>query len=474
MKWAQAGNPWRLLLRPSSALCAVLLGLLCPVAACATSCLGPITVCSSFESSAVVFRGRVLDVVWDTQPAVEHTYPDGSTVQMVAGPVGAHVRFAVEEIFRGEAGSEIVIAAGGWGTSFEKGKEYLIFAFANSANKELATSVCSRTHPLNPAIDDPDLAWLRAYPSSDGTASLFGKFFMRGAGQMPVPEDAMPSPLSVRIMGDGVNKTVAPVHDTFRVDGLTAGMYTVTAVVPAGVTTDAMREVKLTAKGCAEVDWLLKNDSHLTGRVMDESGLAVAHVGVALARREGNRLGYASVSRVETDAEGRYDFGGVAPGDYLVVLHDLGPSNLDPHRKVFYPGVREVADAKEIPIGPATKVTGIDMVAPMALRSARVTVTVLHEDGTPVDQARLAAIDPANPVQFIGGTADASGRADLSLYDGEEYTVTATTPGVREPSCGGPLTFVARDGMTLAPITLDKSVRECRAGKKVSTSATTR
>jgi protocatechuate 3,4-dioxygenase beta subunit len=472
MESLQTVSPFASLLRPSSVFRAIALAmLLCPIAARATSCIGPITVCSSYAASAVVFRGRVLDVNWDAKQPVESTYPDGSTVQLVSGPASAHVRFAVEETFRGDAGSEIVIAAGGWGPSFEKGKEYLVFAFSNSASKELSASVCSNTHQLTEPTDDSDLAWLRAYPSSDGSGFLFGQFFMRGSDQMTLAESQMPAPVAVRITGNGFDKTIFPVHEKYRVDALAAGTYTVAAVVPAGVVTDKPHEVKLAPRSCAEVDWWLHNDSHIMGRVTDESGMPAARVDVSLVKREQNRSGFTSVTRVQTDAEGRYDFARVAAGDYLVAIHALGPTKLDPYRKVFYPGVADVASAKTIHLDAAATVADIDLITPPALVPATVHVKVLQRDGTPVDRAQFAAIDAANPGWFTPATADETGSANLALYAGEEYTVTATTPGVREPSCGGPVSFVARDEMTLDPLRLDKSWHECRAPRKTTPAA---
>jgi hypothetical protein len=465
-------SPFGSLPRPSSVFRTIALAmLLCPIAARATSCIGPITVCSSYAASAVVFRGRVLDVNWDAQQPVEHTYPDGSTVQLVSGPASARVRFAVEETFRGDTRSEIVIAAGGWGASFEKGKEYLVFAFSNSASKELSASVCSNTHQLTEPTDDPDLAWLRAYPSADGSGFLFGEFFMRGSDQMTLAEDQMPAPVSVRITGNGFDKTISPVHEKYRVDALAAGTYTVAAVIPAGVVTDKPHEVKLAPKSCAEVDWWLHNDSHITGRVTDESGAPASNVPVALARREDNRLGFSSLVHLQTDAEGRYDFARAAPGDYLVVLYPFGPNNREPHRKVFYPAVQDVAAAKTIHLDGAATVTGIDLVAPSPLVPATVHVKAFHLDGTPVGQANFLAVDRIDPGQGYSATGDASGSGNLTLYVGETYTFIASSPGVSEPNCGGPITFIARDGLTLDPLTLNKTWHECRAPKKATPAA---
>jgi hypothetical protein len=66
----------------------------------ATSCFGPITVCSSFDANSIVFRGRVLEVIRNAAPEIPVTYPDGSSTTLYAGSMSEEVRFEVLETFK--------------------------------------------------------------------------------------------------------------------------------------------------------------------------------------------------------------------------------------------------------------------------------------------------------------------------------------------------------------------------------------
>lgn len=88
-----------------------------------------------------------------------------------------------------------------------------------------------------------------------------------------------------------------------------------------------------------------------------------------------------------------------------------------------------------------------------------------------MNQAQLEAIDSAGPHQAMTATADASGLASITLYGGRKYALVANTPGVREPACGGPVTFVASDDLVLEPIKLDKSIQACRVEQRAAVNA---
>lgn len=89
-----------------------------------------------------------------------------------------------------------------------------------------------------------------------------------------------------------------------------------------------------------------------------------------------------------------------------------------------------------------------------------------------VDIASLIAqecvfCDPVTPTQAMSATADENGDADITLYEGREYRLIASTSGNREPACAGPVKFIAKQGLQVGTLTLDKSWDECRALQKV-------
>jgi hypothetical protein len=365
-------------------LAAVLGLLLAPSICSATSCLGPITVCSAFEGSAVVFRGRIVSISRIESPDSGHTvmYPDGSSAKlftMSGGGLSYRIVFDVLETFRGDLGAQITIDAGQWTPTFERGREYLIFANSSKATGELVTSVCSRDHEAKDDSNDEDIAWLRAYPKSDGSGFISGHIYMRGAGQMMVPDDEMPAATAIKITGNGVDKTMAPVHEVYRADKLPAGSYTIAAVVPAGVTTDKPREITLAPKSCAEVDWMLYNDSHIRGMVTDANGRPLAKAGVALVEPYDDGVSFAVLAQTATDLDGRYEFSKVAVGDYSIALHPFGPNNNSPYLPVFYPASQTLSGSKLLHVERAATLEGINLTELDALKPVTVNVSVMGE-----------------------------------------------------------------------------------------------
>jgi hypothetical protein len=105
----------------------------------------------------------------------------------------------------------------------------------------------------------------------------------------------------------------------------------------------------------------------------------------------------------------------------------------------------------------------MNLVLPDPLQPVVVRARVQRQDGTPVDGAKLAAIDTTSNLghHFIGATADSAGRAGITLYAGREYYLTAS--GEAQPPCAGPVKFIAKEGLVLDTLTVDKSFSGCRA-----------
>src|ERR1700733_459424 len=226
------------------------------------------TVCAEYEHSSIIFRGRVLEVILPPpQQPKEVTYPDGSKSKvMTAYPEGqmVQVRLEVLEVFKGEAEHEITVL--GSDQRFRKGGEFLIFA-SPYRTAELIASSCSRTRPVTDPSTADDLAWLRAYPTASPTASIFGKVTM-GYGVTDIP------PISIKLSGEkSLTASTAEDH-SYAFKDLPPGAYTVAAVLPVGYTTLASGTTTFSvqAKGCAEVDWAIRHDTHIRGTVTDTAG----------------------------------------------------------------------------------------------------------------------------------------------------------------------------------------------------------
>jgi hypothetical protein len=416
----------------------------------ATSCLGPITVCSSFDANSIVFRGRVLQVIRNAAPETPVTYPDGSSTTTYTEPMSEGVRFEVLEIFKGNPNREILV--NGSAGEFREGQEYIVYASLNPDTRTAQTSVCSGN-----SDQDRDLAWLRAYSTAPPTASIFGKVTM-DYGVTDIP------PISVKLTG-GKSLTALSAEDhSYVFKDLQPGTYTLTAVVPSGYTTLGRdtSTVTVVAKGCAEIDWAIRHDTHIRGTVTDTAGNPVSGAPIGLLRKAQNRTGFDIATSQSTDTNGNYDFSKVEPGDYWVALYYLGPNNREPHAPVYYPSGVDSSSAELIHLGPSGNLENINLVLTPALRPISLHVHVVNQDGTPVINAHVIASDPLTPTQAIAAVADDNGNASITLYEGREYRLIASTSGYREPACAGPVKFTAKEDVQLGTLTLDKTWDQCR------------
>lgn len=440
----------------------------------ATSCLGPITICDSFSKSSIVFRGRVIEVIPHVSQGTTITYPDGSTATAYQVSGTEDFRFEVLEVFKGDPGRKVTVTGGN--NEFSLGKEYLIFASRNPSTEALGTGVCSGNRSIENAERDPDLAWLRAYPAAPPTASIFGQ--VRWGYPINEMSSTVENPASITITmaGERTFTVSTTINQSYTFKDLPPGAYTLTAIAPDGLTAMAWDSKGTTvsvekdtvtrtvaAKGCSEIDWYVRYDIHIKGTVTDSDGNPLSGVPMGLLRPAQNRIGFQITRNQLTDAGGHYDFSGIPPGDYRVATHPLGPNNLDPYAPVYYPSGNSFSAAKLIHLSPSGNLESINFVQGPALASISLHLHVVNPDGSPVIKAHVIAEDPSTPGQAISAIADENGDANITLYGGRQYRLIASTSGYREPACAGPVKFIAKEGLQLDTLTLDKTWDECRA-----------
>jgi len=382
----------------------------------------------------------------------------------------------VLEVFKGNPGGEITITSGNG--EFIMGKEYLVFVSLNPATQKPVTSSCSGSHAIENADQDSDISWLRSYRTAPLTASIFGKVsWGYPVNEMDSVSEKVPS-VTVNIAGEKSPTASITTGQSYTFKNLAPGSYTLTAVVPEGFTALATDTESfgypeknsitrtVAAKGCSEIDWWIRYDFHIKGTVTDSEGNPVSEALIGLLRPSQNRTGFEIVASQTTDNDGRYDFAKAPPGNFWVAIHYLGPNNNDPHPPVYYPAGDTSYSAKLIHLGPSASTENINLVQTAALHSVSLHVHVVNPDGSPVIQAHVIASDPLTPTQAISAIADEAGNADITLYEGREYRLIASTSGNHEPACAGPVKFIAKEGLPLGTLTLDKSWIQCRTLQK--------
>ena len=164
-----------------------------------------------------------------------------------------------------------------------------------------------------------------------------------------------------------------------------------------------------------EIALYLEPAGMVTGRVLDHEGRPVPNIAVLASPTdlERGRGGLA-----ESDANGRFEIGGLAAGPVLVRTEVFGKSDVGPYR-VYYPGVLDSADAQPIEIEAGATVE-IDLRLP-PVTVAAITATVLGPDGFSLDRLRL--MQPEKKINLPISSENGVGRV-INLRSGR-YLIEA-------------------------------------------------
>jgi hypothetical protein len=416
----------------------------------ACSCMAPVPVCSAFWQSPFVFRGRVIEIKVEAPLATSSSFL----------PSRLQVRFHVDETFRGATHEEVTVStsaqSSACGFAFVQGAEYVVFTDEDKASGEMSTTKCSRTHTYR-ADQDEDVAWMHALRNAPAGATIFGTLRM--------PAGAPLSQTHVELLGAQTRHLVVDEKGAYSAAGLPPGDYEVSASVPPGFATDDARSVAVVDKGCAEVDWRVSYSGVINGRLTDAAGTPIPDMVMQLEQRyPDSATGYSMLNITETDAQGRYSFARLAPGDYIVAANSLGPSSKRPYPRMFFPHAANEQTADPVHLGASATKDHIDIVLPKAWKPVVVHAKVVLQDGTPAanvpvvgsDQSMFWSPEPAMAV------TDALGEANLTVYEGRSYYLTAVTTTAPQ-RCAGPLAFTATGDMTLQAITIEHNWGNCLA-----------
>ena len=164
-----------------------------------------------------------------------------------------------------------------------------------------------------------------------------------------------------------------------------------------------------------EIAVYLEPAGMITGKVLDHEGRPVANMAV-LASPTNQERPLAGLA--ESDANGRFEIGGLPAGPVLLRTEVMGKSDVGPYR-VYYPGVLDSADAQPIAIEAGTTVE-IDLRIPR-VTAAAITTTVLGPDGFSLDRLRL--MQPGKKIHLPISSENGVGRV-INLRSGR-YLIEA-------------------------------------------------
>lgn len=400
----------------------------------ACSCVGPIPACQATWQAHAVFVAKVLSIVDETPPARRDP------------PVLGYYRrvtMEVTEVFRGEVTKSVSIytgqGGGDCGYSFSVRGAYLIYAHRVPTG-ELTTGICSRTKPVTAAGDD--LEYLRGPATKpSGLGSIYGAARYPDPRQQYVPFDrAAPYPAArVTIEADDPGKKAR--YEVFTdIDGKYAvkvpvGKYTATLTVRDGLyaTGGFIRPEILDGRGCSEVNFVVRPDGRVGGRILSPDGRLVSGVSVEILAAEASRNSYfSSFERTRTDASGTFEFSRLAPGSYVVGL-TLNRNLRENQSNAIWLKNAAGTEPGPVAIEPEQRAWLGDLQVPESVKLSSFEGVVTLPDGAPATGTKVYVLTSPNFGIAAGPVGvDANGRFSFTVVTGRTYKISAEllgTPG---------------------------------------------
>jgi Carboxypeptidase regulatory-like domain len=293
--------------------------------------------------------------------------------------------------------------------SFRIGREYMVYASRSDAADALATSVCSRTRPIEDAA--ADMSYVRALKNGTAPAGVVGGHLSLARVDLNGRAGRPPQPLpgiTVRVAKDNSTEPVVTNQGgDFSILHRGVGVYAVSVDVPGEYyTKDPVREVHIADPlSCGHVDVVLYDNGLVSGRIIDATGRAVPGLTLELATTDlrQNR-------RTITDRDGRFEIARLPPG-----------------RLVVNSGIGKLTPLAQVTVGAGAKVPLDDLRLPPAPSYVALSGFVLRPDGTPAEGARvyLKGVDGNEKILSEPATVDFLGRFVIAGLAGTDYQLFA-------------------------------------------------
>lgn len=400
----------------------------------ACSCVfGGMQPCQEYSEADAVFAGTVVGISGVT--IEDGSYKHSQRL----------VRFSVEQGFRGIEGSfvEVVTGLGGGdcGYGFKQGGQYLVYARRNAQDKRLYTGICLRTRPLAEAA--ADLAFIRSLATAEPTGLIFGEVSKRNH-QWKEGEDWRKAITGAELTIEGEAaryELKSDAQGAFRLEGLAPGAYKVKLKIPPGLAQlnsknefveTIEHEVKVAARGCVQTGFLLNSDTRVSGYVIDASARPVANLKLDMRGAPSDPKNINNFRNAQTDAEGRFEFKLVPPGDYLLGLRLLSSSGETlPYPRTYYPGVTTKSQAGVISVKEGEQLRDLELRLPPRLAEYGVDGFVVWADGRPAPGVSIyvSLQEEGELSSHASQRADERGRFTLKVYEGLSYQVSAYPQG---------------------------------------------
>ena len=377
---------------------------------------------AAYQNAFLIFTGTVEKITELTREVVQ----DGKTVP---GSDGRVVRITVDEYFKGAGGPEIELHGGNTSCDigFEAGKRYIVYATQEGQTGALGAFACSRTRLLDD-YSKPDISYLRRAARGERPTMLYGFVFKNVGDFAKRGSPDMLSELSVTVEGAGKRLELkTDARGYFETFDLPPGSYRIYTGVTGKLRGAEAQAVELVS-GVTSVTFRTTTMGSLSGRVVDREGRPVNELMVELLQPGSVQPLGRLTNYVSTSEDGRFVFGEVVAGRYLLAVNSIRRRSLyaAPFLPSYFPNAASSADAQFITIADGVPADVGDFVLQERYPTVEVSGVVVTPEGKSVSGAYVyldksgGEWDAARSVQ-----TDAAGRFVHQAFEGVTYTLRA-------------------------------------------------
>jgi hypothetical protein len=389
-------------------------------------CLGRARPCENLRSDAA-FVGRVVETVAAKHPVDDKSYSFGYSM-----------RFAVDESFHGELGTEITVETGGGrgdcGTPLSPGGKYLIFAYKNEKDGKLWTGMCSGNRLLTSTPQEEELLGQYRSLVKKGTGSIFGTVtYAKPFWREDDVARSTPKPMENVILHANSEKSSyvgrTAKDGSYEFEGLPNGKYNVTPEVGTALDFDHEYEENYQADvedgACANISFSLQPVTRIRGHLTLPAGFETEKIievdAIPTHLKNPNEL---SGKWDFTDEDGNFDLWPLPPGDYYVGVNiNSSPKQDAPFPPTYYPGVANPKAASIVHLEEG-EIKNLELPLPEVAKPRVVHFVAIGLDGKPLNKIHIQLEDlrhPGDAASYVNVDLDSNGAGTMVVYSGYSY-----------------------------------------------------
>ncbi len=399
-----------------------LLGSFEQVSACSLGSETP-TFCEMVGSADVIFIGKAV----------------GAKKQRVTDENGVKETWDVGEIYfevqKGFVGIKknirVTVSSGNedgyCGTWFKHNENYLIFGYGN-LKKGFVDGY--RTKLVSEAQED--LEALAKLPKPGTGSRIFGNVTQNVKSSL-LSDNIEPTfglDLNIQQIGEKKQsyKVITDSNGYYEIKEVPAGKYKILPNLSSAVEFPN-NELEVKDRGCVSENFLIKNRTKISGKVLDVEGNPVNEIFIKLIPIELNEKPEPFAGKEEdlTDEKGNFTIEKIPPGNYVLSInYTTSPSEDNAFPTAFYPNAAEKSQGMIFNIELGSKnIENIEFKLPPRLETQEISGFVVWSDGTPAFDIHVGLRDAEDNLFTSDARTDKTGSFTLKGFSGREYFISA-------------------------------------------------